>query len=245
MPDTDFIFMFNLKNKMRMRKIIFVAMAAIAVLASCGKKVERAQVVDKIYTEATNSGSYVLVSEDGDDISYLSKLQFKSILYDSNSGLVLGYINDNQFAAFRPNGEPLLTATKAEFNSIETADGVVYLRTNRWKYIYIPAGGYFYGPYSDVKVVNNHIFAKNQQGFWGIKGFDNSDVTEFIYQRLYVVDQKSDKKFDLLGYTKENKWKFFAADGTKYHVSSLNTAVKLLTKKYKPTEDVGVVLMYK
>ncbi len=245
--DTDFIFMFNPSNKMRMRKIIFAAMAAIAVLASCSnnKTTDVQSVVNGLYASADDNGNFELISDNGEDIAYLSDLNFEKIFYDSQSSLVLGYINKSQFAAFRPNGKPLLTATQAEFNSIETINGVVYLRTNRWRYIYVPAGGYFYGPYMDIKVVGTHIFAKNKQGYWGIKGLDNTNITDFAYQRLYIVDYKSDKEFDLLGYTKENKWRFFAADGTKYHVSSLNAAVKLLTKKYKPTEDVGMVLMYK
>ena len=213
--------------------IMFFVSVMVAICANAQVKV-----VDGLYS-ATSEGGFELVKGDA---SYVSKLKFEKIAFNHKAGLVLGYIDSGQFAAFKPDGKPLLTATKAEFDAMEVVGSVVALRTNRWHYFYLPASGGFYGPYLDVKVVENHIFVKNQQGYWGLKDVQGADVTKDIYNRLYVVDNKK-ANFDLLGYSSKG-WRMFSKDGTKYHVSSLNAAVKLLKDKYKPTEPVGVVQMY-
>lgn len=232
----DFInFMLNLIF-LRMKKIIFVAMAAIAVLASCeDKKVERSQVVGNVYTEATEAGFNIVVNTGGENFTTpLNEAPFTKVTYDSKSGLVFGYTG-NTFTVFDKIGRERGSGC---YTKAEVKDGVVLLAKAEGTTVYVPKTDVILGTFKELKVQKNKFFTKGSNG-WSLRNAEGDYILDKSYEKVYIIDMKADDKYDILCYDGK-KWLLFGSDGGTYDAASANQAARELKAK-NPTEPVGVI----
>lgn len=225
-----------------MKKLLFMCViAAVAVLTSCEEKIERAQVIDNIYTEkvAVDGGfAYKLVLASGDAFSDVSDQLFSKVEYNEKAKLVLGY-NGKTFFAYNLEGQQ---RGAGNFDKLEISDGLVYMTGNGGKIsIYHPVKNSIFGQYSEASVVGDKIFAKGPNG-WGLYDFDYHYLQDMVYEKLYIVNQKNEKEYDVLR-LRNGEWSLVSSDESVYDEPSVKSAVKLLNKKFKPTEPVGVIDM--
>lgn len=220
-----------------MKKIIFVAMAAIAVLASCeDKKVERAQVVGNVYTESAENGVNIVVNTGGENFTTpLNEAPFTKVTYDSKSGLVLGYTG-NTFTVFDKNGRE---RGSGGYTKAEVREGAVLLVKAEGATVYVPKTDVILGTVSDLKVQKNKFFTKGSTGGWSLRNAEGDYILDKSYEKVYIIDMKADDKYDILCYD-GSKWLLFGSDGGIYDAASANQAARELKAK-NPSEPVGVI----
>ncbi len=226
-----------------MKKLLFLcAVVAIAILTSCEKKVERVQIVEDIYTEqVTVDGSVghklVKLSDAGATMG-LSDQVYTKVTYDSQAKLILAY-SGSTFTCFNLEGQ---SRGAGGYEKIKTlSDGKVYLTGANKTTLYLPEKGSVFGPYDELNVIGNKIFAKGPKG-WGLLDTDYNYLQDMVFEKLYIINQKSEKDYDVLR-CRAGKWEMVSSDESVYDEPSVKAAVKLLNKKAKPSADIGVLDM--
>ena len=216
--------------------------AVAAVLTSCEKQVNRQQVIDNVYVEETalDSGiGYKLVYNSGDDKYYsVSEQVYSKVEYNADAKLILAY-NGGAFEIYNSEGSRR-GSSDVIYKKIEVKDGKAYLTSVDDKTsLYLSDKGTIFGPYLKINLVDDKIFACNVAG-WGLLDTDYNYLQDMVYEKLYILNQKDKKKYDVLR-CRAGKWTMVTSDDAEYDPRAVKIVVTTLEKKVKPTEPVGVL----
>ena len=227
-----------------MKKIIFVAMVAIAMLASCGEKenVERINLVGNVFAEkvvADNGAvSYRVVYQQATKKFIPCSFDgstFTKVEYDKELGLVKAY-KKNLVFFFKDDHS--FGSDEGYSKILPGKDGYTLVGADEQVSLYMPKTGYIFGPYREISVYADKLFVKSHIG-WGLLDKEYRYLEDRVYDKLYIINQKSAKEYDVLK-QKDGEWMMTTSDGASYDDESVREAVKVLKKK-KVEGPIGVL----
>ncbi|MBR3662698.1 MAG: hypothetical protein IKN67_05425 [Alphaproteobacteria bacterium] len=227
-----------------MKKIIYVCLVvAIAVtMASCGNKTpEATPVAGDVYTfsEALPDGTPgVTLQIKGEDGKFRAAEDFvyTGAKFVGEAGLIQAFRDDGTFDLYKINGNRL--RFESSFKSIRTEGDVVWLTDESDKPIlYVPEKGYIFGPFAEIYLLGDKIVFKGLNAY-GMYDFDYNYLIEAKYDRIYIINKQSDKKYDVL-LCKGNEWSLIDQDNADYSPATTTKVLKLFMKKCKPDAPVG------
>lgn len=228
---------------------IFAA-CAVFTLSSCGNKSNNtANADDEYVTVSTPVAGYTIIADKADSKS-LGLKKGTDVLIDPSSDFV-SYTKIEYDAALQ--GFKLYKdATKyvladmtghiirdGAFDKItRDEDGSWYrLYSGELIGVYSPKAKHSWGMYEECKTEKGFVFAK-QSGKWGCLNLDESLYMEKQYDKIYVVNYKSEKEFNVFA-LKDGNWAMFDAKGAEYDTSSAE--IKGFLGKRKLSEPVGIL----
>ena len=222
-----------------MKKAIFCVVAAIAVLTSCEQKAEPVQLVDDIYTEqiAGENPGFKLRSFNGSTYYSVSEEIYAKISFDKENNFIKAEKAGGGFDLYKVDANRLGSDT---YDSMEAATGkAVFIKKGERTALYLPEKGFFFGPYASVKLEGNLIFACGTTK-WGLLNTNYDYLQDMVFDKLYVINQKSEKEYDVLR-CRDGKWSMVTASGAEYEDGDVKAAVKWLEKTAKPKGPVGTL----
>ena len=92
-----------------------------------------------------------------------------------------------------------------------------------------------WGMYDDVVTTDNFLFSKKSKK-WGMTSLDGKTYFDRVYDKIYVVNYKSERDFDVVT-LKDGKWELCDQDQSYYDASE--TEIKNLI--HTPLDPVGVL----
>lgn len=216
------------------------AVAAIAVLTSCDEKIERSQVAGDVYVHAVKSESgntvYKLSLLSDGFYTDLTENTYSRVEYNEQAKLVLAY-NGRTFVIISPEGRKL--GSQAGYAKLTVSGKFVYLFNNSLISVYLPEKGFVFGPYADIKIVEDKIFAHGPKG-WGLLDTEYHYLQDMVFEKLYIVNQKSATEYDVLR-CRDGKWSMATSEDAVYDEESTKSALKLFNKQFKPNDPVGII----
>ena len=222
--------------------LLWCVIAAAAVLTSCEKQINRQQVIGDIFIEevvSDNGSGYKLVLSSDGVFSPVSDLVYSKVVYEEGAKLIMAY-NGDGFQVFNLEGQRRGSGD-CEYKKIDVQGDLVYLTDANDKIsLYLPEKGSIFGPYFNILVTGDKIFALGPKG-WGLLDTNYNYLQDMVYEKLYIVNQ-NDKKYDVMRY-RDGAWSMATSDGAEYDEDSVKAAVKLLEKKFKPDAPIGVIPM--
>ncbi len=221
-----------------MRKLLFCAVIAIAVLAGCQKSAKRAQVVGNIYTEEfiADDGrvAYRLLSVANGIDDFVMNNLYTKVVYNEQAGLILAYC-DKTFICFTPDGK---RRGFDDYKKIDLKDGYAELKGYNGISLYFKDKDQIYANFQDYSIVGDKIFAKGANG-WGLYDMEHNYLQDMIYDKLYIINQKSAEEYDIIRFY-DGCWELVGSDDSVYDDDSANEVAGLV-EELNPTTDVGVL----
>ena len=160
--------------------------------------------------------------------------EYLSINYDYDLGCFVCKTNSKQYTVADSTGYIMrygsydrVTKDKdGAYYRFYNADGIAVYCTKTKK---------TWGMYDEVITTDNFIFEKSGSK-WGFTSIDGKYYFEKIYDKIYVVNYKSEKEFDVVIY-KDGKWEL--CDQSEAYYDASQTDIKTLIKH--PTGPAGVL----
>lgn len=230
---------------------IFAA-CAVFMLSSCGDKSNNtaANAADEYVTVSTPVAGYTIIADKADSKS-LGLKKGEEVLIDPSSDFT-SYTKIEYDAALKGfklynDGAKYVLADMdghiirdGAFDKItRDEDGAWYrLYSGELVGVYSVKAKHSWGMYKECKTDKEFIFAKPEGGKWGCMTTDESLYMEKQYDKIYIVNYKNPKDFNVFA-LKGSTWSMFDAKGAEYDTSSAE--IKGFLGKRKLSEPVGIL----